>query len=247
MMAEERPRSSDKTGLRIQREAGLANLLNGGSPALSEIVNRSLVHIQTSKALGMRHRVGEQELFGPDYRLVCAFAEDLRLTPEEVLRRLMLTGGDSEHRYTRIKDGRFEALHVDKKALPISFIPSIDGLIVAILELRLQKAPSRLDLSMFPNLKELYCWGNQLTELDLSQISNLTSLCCQYNQLTELDLSQVPDLTSLCCEHNQLTYLDLSKIPHLTVLSCHDNQLTELDLSNVPSLLGLWCNGNQLR
>ena len=83
------PTPTEESGLRIQREAGLAKLPNEGSPALSEIISRSLVHIQTSRALGIRQRIGEHELCGPDYRLVCTWAEELRLTPEVVLKRLL--------------------------------------------------------------------------------------------------------------------------------------------------------------
>ena len=55
-MPPEPPRSPEETGLIIQREAGLVTLPNGGSPALSEMISRSLVHLQTSKALAVAER-----------------------------------------------------------------------------------------------------------------------------------------------------------------------------------------------
>ena len=51
----------EETGLVIQRGAGLVALAAGGSPALSEIINRSLVHIRTSKALSTRQRIAGEE------------------------------------------------------------------------------------------------------------------------------------------------------------------------------------------
>ena len=50
-----------ETGLIIQRGAGLMTLPSGGSPALSEMISRSLVHLQTSKALAVpERRPGEE-------------------------------------------------------------------------------------------------------------------------------------------------------------------------------------------
>jgi formylglycine-generating enzyme required for sulfatase activity len=167
------------------------------SSAIS-VISRSHTHIQTSKTLAARHRIGEHELYGPDYRLVCACADDLRLPPEEVLRRLQLTGGIRWKRWdTRIEDGRFKALHFDRETLPISSIPSVAGLIVETLFLRLQEAPARLDLSMFPDLIALKCAENQLIELDLSEVPNLTVLSCAENQLTELDIRNLRNLETL--------------------------------------------------
>jgi len=214
---------------------------------LTEIINRSLVHIQTSKALEMRHRVGEHELCWPDYRLVCAIAEDVRLPPKEALKRLLLsTSRGSSSWDTRIEDGRLKALQVDRDTLPLSSIPFIEGLVVEILDLQFQESFSGFDLSMFPNLTELLCTDNRLAELDLSHVPKLAKLTCYSNHLTKLDLSHVPNLMELWCFSNHLTELDLSHVPNLTALWCHCNQLTELDLSYVPNLTALLCFGNQL-
>ena len=144
-MDPEIPKAPEEALLKIQPKVGLAQVPDGASSALSEIINRSLVHIQTSKALEMLHRIGEYELYGPDYRLVCALAEEVLLTPEEVLRRLLV----AESGYvwcTRIEGGRFKVLNVDKKTLAISSIPSIDGLVVEILRLQFQETLSGLDI-----------------------------------------------------------------------------------------------------
>ena len=238
-MSEEVPITPAESSLVIRPSTGLVSLAEGGSPALAEIIGRSLVHIQASRALATRHRIGEHELCGPDYGLVCAFAEDLRLPPEEVLRRLLLPKSGYLFTDTRIEDGRFKELQVDRETLPISSIPFIKGLVVERLFLRFQETLSGLDLSTFPNLTKLDCDGNQLTALDLSQVPNLTELSCGSNQLTELDLSQVPDLGGLWCAKNQLIELDLSQVPNLNDLHCSENQLTELDIRNLQNLNSL--------
>ena len=83
-------------------------------------------------------------------------------------------------------------------------------------------------IEFFPNLTELYCVGNQLTELDMSQNKELQTLDCVVNQLTELDVSQNKKLKKLQCSANQLTELDVRSNTALERLSCKENQLTEL-------------------
>ncbi len=275
-MSDEQIKPPEETSLRILPKSGL-KLQSNPPPALAEIINRSLVHIQTSKTLSVRHRVGAYELCWPDYSLVCAWAEDLGLTPEETIRRLLIQAGISDGEWdTRIEDGRFRSLcvatsvfeeFVHMETLSVSSIPPIKGLAVEKLYLRLKNTPVGLDLSFFPNLMELECRDNQLTELGLSHVPNLTVLECGGNQLSELDLTHVPYLTELCCRSNQLTnlalfratnltrlscsenpltQLNLSYLANLTSLACLTNQLTELDLSHVPNLKTLSCMGNQL-
>ncbi|MBQ8568200.1 MAG: hypothetical protein IJ446_03180, partial [Oscillospiraceae bacterium] len=96
------------------------------------------------------------------------------------------------------------------------------------------------------HLKNLYCYGNQLTELDISQNTQLTELRCYKNQLTKLDVSQNNQLTNLNCYNNQLTELDVSANTQLTNLNCYNNQLTELDVSANTQLTNLICYNNQL-
>jgi hypothetical protein len=246
-MPEKFPIPPAVSGLVIPPSTCLVGLPEGGSPALSEIISRSLAHVQAGSKSSVRHQIGEHELCGPDYEFVCVIAEDLRLPPEEVLRRMLLPDDYHTDSPTKIKDGQFMNLRVSGQTLPISSIPSIEGLVVMRFEICDQDIVSMLDFSISPHLTELHCFRNyQLTELDLSHIPHLTKLFCGRNQLTELDLSHVPNLTDLNCFGNQLTELDLSHVPHLTKLFCGSNQLTELDLSHVPNLADLNCSDNQL-
>ena len=267
-MPQEPPKPPEETGLLIRPSTGLVSLPDGGSPVLSEIINRALAHIQTSKALGVLHRIGEHELYWPDYQLVCNWAEELRLGPECVMEILLRNKGNTDpiEWQTRVVGGRFKNLRVGNKLSGIAGIPSIEGLVIERLDigwaqfrsLDLALLPNlthldcgwnqlvELDLSAVPCLVVLNCWRNHLTELVLSSVPNLTELRCDQNELPGLDLSGVPNLAFLSCEYNELTELDLSGVPNLTELNCDHNRLTGLDLSGVPNLTGLHCDENQL-
>ena len=97
-----------------------------------------------------------------------------------------------------------------------------------------------------PNLQELYCTSNKLTNLDFSNNTALTYLFCDFNQLTHLDVSNNTALTILSCSANQLTSLDVSNNTTLFQLNCGNNQLTSLDVSNNKALKLLACVDNQL-
>ncbi len=89
---------------------------------------------------------------------------------------------------------------------------------------------TRLDLSLFPNLKVLDCSENELEGLNLTFVPRLEELVCSHNSLKSLDLSGVPNLRELHCMSNNISELDLSLSPDLTKLDCSWNQIEELDL-----------------
>ena len=117
---------------------------------------------------------------------------------------------------------------------------------VETINVNLMNIRSLKGIEFFPNLTELYCVGNQLTELDMSQNKELQTLDCVANQLTELDVSQNKKLKELHCSANQLTELDVRSNTALERLSCQENQLTELDVRNNTALMKLYCGKNQL-
>lgn len=105
---------------------------------------------------------------------------------------------------------------------------------------------TQLDVSKNPNLKRLVCYKNKLTSLDVSGNTSLTELQCYTNQLTSLNLGENANLNKLNCVVNRLTSLDLSGNANLTILSCSSNLLTSLDVSNNPNLILLDCERNLL-
>ena len=100
-------------------------------------------------------------------------------------------------------------------------------------------------IEFFPNLTELYCVGNQLTELDVRSNTALERLSCKENQLTELDVSNNTALMKLYCGKNQLTELDLSQNSKLIDLDCGNNQLTSLNVDSCAEFIDFGCKGNE--
>ena len=105
---------------------------SAGTPALSEIINRSLVHIQTSKTSGRLHRVGQHELQWPDYQLVCFWAEQLNIPPAGVLVALFEPLQFNQKYETTLIDGRFISTILGPKLRGIKGLPSIEGLQIKI-------------------------------------------------------------------------------------------------------------------
>jgi formylglycine-generating enzyme required for sulfatase activity len=103
------PRPQEETGLVVQRPAGLVTLPNGGSPALSEMICRSLAHLQTSKALAVpERRPGEECEFeiAPGVMMRMCWippGEFLMGSPEDELGRWGgedLEDGETQHQVT---------------------------------------------------------------------------------------------------------------------------------------------------
>lgn len=247
-MSEEESYLIEKASGLFQLRAELSAIPQGDSPLLSEIINRSLLDLRKNNALENRHQIGSHKLDGPDYRLVCSWGEELKLTSEDVLERLLRKPDRHEDDGTILKDGKFRSLYVDGKILPISGVPLISGLVVETFTLRPKKRGkfSKLNLSSFPDLTKFDCAYNKLLKLDLSMVPKLSRLYCGSNRLKNLDLSFVPGLTELDCFGNFLNELELSKIPNLTILRCGWNGLTNLDLIAVPNLQELDCRLNKL-
>ncbi len=123
-------------------------------------------------------------------------------------------------------------------------------------------------IEFFPNLIDLYCSDNLLTEIDLSKNVALESaelygnaltaldlthnpllkrLGCSFNRLTSLDMSHNPELTMLLCNENPLESIDVSKNPKLSVLGVNHCRLKDLNVSQNPSLTTLYCSRNKLK
>jgi len=61
----EPPTPPEQAALVLKRGTALVTLPHGNSPALSEIISRSLVHLSTSQSPATRHREpGEEREFG---------------------------------------------------------------------------------------------------------------------------------------------------------------------------------------
>ena len=117
---------------------------------------------------------------------------------------------------------------------------------VTRIDLRNKGLTSLQGIGFFPNLTQLLCNTNSLTELDVSGNPKLAGLFCNENQIGSLDLSHNPELTALHCYSNRITELDLSANPLLTELACGDDSLRVLDLRGNPELRQLSYLGGRL-
>ena len=194
--------------------------IDRGERIVSRMVGEALAFArrQVVQATRRTFKVGDFELYEPDYRQVLRWAVDLDRTPDDVLGQLSRLGCD-EDITLRIENGSIKDLVWDGGLLPIKSFEWEVGL----------------------ELETLAIFGHSPTWPTSQLLPSLRTLRVAKLGLTELDLSPVPGLTTLWCNENQLTELDLSPVPGLTKLWCHNNQLTELDLSPVPGLTELWC------
>lgn len=101
-------------------------------------------------------------------------------------------------------------------------------------------------IQLFPELKNLNCSGNRLTELDLSGNPKLVNLDCQDNGITSIIFAET-DLETLSCSKNVISSLDVSGLKSLRMLFCGENDMETLILGEKPSLGGLSCPGNKLK
>ena len=84
-----------------------------------------------------------------------------------------------------------------------------------------------INLSNNSKLKNISCYGNDMTSLNLSACTALVSLRCQNNKLETLDLSNSPSLDVLYCQNNELTTLKLAEsITTLDIIQCQNNKLS---------------------
>jgi Leucine-rich repeat (LRR) protein len=219
-----------------------------------------------------KFRVAEYDLCEPDYLQLMAWAEQLKLSPDEVLRRLK-SGLKPEGCKTIIENGCFIKLHWDPGLLPLSefqisqklrliqlsFTPiegvSDLGAIEAGVGLT-NDLPDGYDLDArilgitcinLPRLRFLECSQIGLKAMRIERATFLESFGCWGNSFESIDLKPFPNLKTLNCLSNQLTSLDLSDVPKLNELDCQLNLIKNLDLSPVSKLQKLNCSDNDMR
>ena len=127
-----------------------------------------------------------------------------------------------------------------------TFLSTAERNAVTEIDVHEKNITSLKGIELFPNLKKLVCYNNQLTSLDVSNNTKLVRLDCHGNDLSSLNVRQNVALTYLDCGTNQLTSLDVRQNAALTYLYCSQNNLTSLDVSQNPALGWLNCKGNQL-
>ncbi|GHT11162.1 hypothetical protein FACS1894170_04350 [Planctomycetales bacterium] len=122
---------------------------------------------------------------------------------------------------------------------------SEDGFIIR-LHVGGRNLTGELDVSGLTNLRELYCYNNQLSSLNAQGLTNLQALDCDCNQLSSLNVQGLTNLRYLDCYGNQLSSLNVQGLTNLQELYCDGNQLSSLNVQGLTNLQWLDCDDNQL-
>ena len=214
-----------------------------------------------------KFRIGDHALCEPDYLQLIAWAEDLNLSPLEVVRRLR-EGLRRKGNETKIENGKLIELNWDVGLLPISNFRisfpleltelsfaryDVDGNFED-LEEGVGELPEGYCLSArihqisavaLPKLQRLNCASVGLESMAMAPALALERLDCSWNRVSTLDLLSFPNLKLLDCADNRvLESLDLKPVPELLELDCHMNRIKELDLSPASKLRKLNCSDN---
>lgn len=102
-------------------------------------------------------------------------------------------------------------------------------------------------IKSFPNLRELRCNGNNITNLDISGMFNLEVVWCFNNKMTDLNVTDCESLQYLHCYENNLTALNISTNIKMKELEARDNQITAIDLKNNKELTVLGLIRNKIQ
>ncbi|MBR6900401.1 MAG: hypothetical protein IKN29_08990 [Bacteroidales bacterium] len=194
-------------------------------------------------------------------RLALVLAATLLLTACAAMRQ---GGGEAAYdcrRAVNVPDKAFRGLLLERgyatKAGGHWMRPTPEGCALTALECYGMDIHSLRGIEMFPQLEEVVCSDNPITELDLSvlprlerlyaldvplrrfvvgQCSRLRRVQLSHTALDTLDLATMPDLELLLCIFSPLTAIDITPCQQLTTLYIRGTQITEVDLSGNPAM-----------
>jgi Leucine-rich repeat (LRR) protein len=117
---------------------------------------------------------------------------------------------------------------------------------VTHLDIHSNKIKGSLVLTNLPNLQELDCHHNKITEIEGLELFNLQRLDCSRNQITEIKGLDLPNLQNLDCSHNRITKIEGLHLPKLQTLNCSSNQIMKIEGLKLPNLQHLDCFSNKI-
>ncbi len=125
----------------------------------------------------------------------------------------------------------------------IEYLTAVKGIYVGCLDSEGNPCGTltSIDVSMLPQLEELFVHGNPIETLDVSNNPNLIKIDAGFCGLTSLDLSNNPNIEYLFLCANQLTTIDISHLTELKGLDLSDNPLeTVPDVSGFTMMEEMW-------
>lgn len=172
----------------------------------------------------------------------------------------------------RVPDKAFRTFLVDNgfavKAGRHKLKPTAKGCALTTLECYGQGIHTLEGVEMFPQLLELTCSDNPISELDLGGLPRLERLYAldvplrkfdvgtrchlrrvqlSHTQLDTLDLATMPDVEMLLCIFSPVTAIDITPCQRLNTLYIRGTQITEVDLSGNPAMHELHALDTPLR
>ena len=151
----------------------------------------------------------------------------------------------------RVPDAAFRALLIDNgyavKAGGHRMKPTPEGCALTVLECYGKDIRSLRGIEMFPQLEEVVCSDNPLTELDLNGLPNLRRLYGLNLPLERVALDSCRHLKHLQLSHTRLREFDLHPFSELEFLLLIFSPIDTLDLTPCPQLTTLYIRGTQIR
>lgn len=151
----------------------------------------------------------------------------------------------------RVPDAAFRTFLIDNgyavKAGGRRLRPTAEGCALTALECYGRDIHSLRGIEMFPQLEEVVCSDNPLSELDLNGLPNLQRLYGLNLPLERVALDSCRHLRHLQLSYTRLTEFDLRPFAEMELLLLIFSPLPELDLSPCPRLETLYVRGTQIR
>lgn len=125
--------------------------------------------------------------------------------------------------------------------------PTAEGCALTALECYEKGIRSLQGIEMFPQLEQVTCSDNPLTELNLNALPRLQRLYGLNLPLQSIAIDSCHHLQHIELSHTQLDTLNLAPFPELDFLFCIFSPLRNIDLSPCPKLKSLYIRGTQIR
>lgn len=153
-------------------------------------------------------------------------------------------------RTVRVPDKAFRTWLLDngyaEKAGWHKLRPTAEGCTLSALECYGQGIRSLEGIEMFPQLEQVTCSDNPLTELDLNTLPHLQRLYGINLPLKRIAIDNCHRLQHIELSHNHLESIDLAPFPELEFFFCIFAPLTAIDLSPCRSLKSLYIRGTHI-
>lgn len=155
------------------------------------------------------------------------------------------------HQAVRVPDKAFRAFLVDKgyavKAGWHKLMPTAEGCALTAMECYEKNIHSLQGIEMFPQLEQVTCSDNPLTELDLNALPHLQRLYGLNLPLRRINIDSCHHLQHIELSYTQLDTFNLAPFPELDFFFCIFSPLRNIDLRPCPLLRSLYIRGTQIR